>query len=102
MVNVLTSNNMTLIGGWQAGVDFAVWPNAQNVPTIFYDPNWFWQTSFAQVLGTLLHEYAHVVTGANDATIAKDLGVTITSTDDSNISRKLATDCFSGVKDPTQ
>jgi RHS repeat-associated protein len=102
MVNVLTSNNMTLIGGWGKGVDFTVFPDLQGTQTIFYNPIWFWQTSFSQLLGTLLHEYAHVVTGANDATIAKELGVTITSTDDSNISAKLATDCFPGVKDPTQ
>jgi RHS repeat-associated protein len=103
MVNVLTSNNITLIGGWKPYVDFAVWPDLQGTQTIFYNPNWFWQTSFSQLLGTLVHEYAHVVNpNLTDAAIAAALNVKITPTDDSSIALKLATDCFSGVKDPTQ
>lgn len=48
--------------------------------------------------GTLLHEILHLSSNANyalsDAQMASMLGVTITKTDDSNISKKLATDCF--------
>jgi hypothetical protein len=53
------------------------------------------------MLGTLVHEYAHVENmNATDQDFLNDLG--IKSTDPRDISKKLATDCFSGVKDPTQ
>jgi hypothetical protein len=101
MVNVLTSPGV--LAQWPTGVDFAVeYPTGSNIPTIYYDSFNFWQTSFAQLLGTLLHEYAHVENmNATDASFQQDLGLPV-SKDTTNISQKLATDCFSGVKDPTQ
>jgi RHS repeat-associated protein len=63
---------------------------------IVYDMNNFWQGTTFQMLGTLLHELIHLdnMTQNSDQYIADKLGVTITSTDTSQISLKLTKDCF--------
>jgi hypothetical protein len=101
MVNVLTMPG-GLPNNWPTGVDFsAEYPTGSSTPTIYYDPVNFWQTSFAQLLGTLVHEYAHVMNmSASDQDLLNDLS--IKSNNPSDISRKLAADCFTGVPEPTQ
>ena len=74
--------------------DFAT---AQGVKTIYYLSSNFWQRSFADVLGTLVHEFAHYNNGIGDPAAEKALGVTAPSW---NISKKLAKDCFKGVQAP--
>jgi hypothetical protein len=46
--------------------------------TIWELPFSFWQTSFSQMLGTLLHEYGHVA-GVNDAQEAAGVHVDMCS-----------------------
>jgi RHS repeat-associated protein len=101
MINALTQAGV--MASWPTGADFLVKvPLGSNTPAIYYDALNFWQTSFAQLLGTLLHEYAHVENmNATDASLQQALGLPV-SKDTANISAKLATDCFSGVENPTQ
>jgi hypothetical protein len=65
-------------------------------PQVWVDSDNFWQLEFASVLGTLVHELAHVNNGA-DPVAEKKLNVSAPS---SKISKKLTTDCFSGVQNP--
>ena len=48
----------------------------------------------SQMLGTLIHEIIHVLTGDTDAQMAKILGVSITSQDTSAISKAIGSQCF--------
>jgi hypothetical protein len=93
-----TSNLLNVMSAMH--IDFEVDGN-----TIFYDPYVFWQSSFNQLLGTLLHEVIHTE-GINDKTLAADLGVTLPLDANGNplstegISQKLTADCFRGIKNP--
>jgi hypothetical protein len=52
------------------------------------------------MLGTLVHEYAHFANpSAGDNGLLKDFGLEQTP-DTTTISKKLANDCFKGVKNP--
>jgi len=98
IVNAYTKQGV--INKWPAGdVDF-VTANEPSGPTIYYNSSNFWQNTFGDVLGTLVHEYAHVNNmDATDQSFQKALGLP-QSNDTRNISKKLAQDCFSGVKAP--
>ena len=60
--------------------------------------------SYSDMLGTLLHELIHLSNAENytlgDAVMQGRLGLTEDATDTTNISKKLAKDCFSGAKQP--
>lgn len=61
----------------------------------------FWQTTYSEALGTMLHELVHMGHwGYSDTDIQKRLGLTQNADDTTNISIKLAADCFSGAKAP--
>jgi RHS repeat-associated protein len=73
--------------------------------TILYDSQNFYQNSFKQLLGTLLHEFSHLG-GLEDPDVAALLGLKL-KTDPvtgrlitNPISKKFQKDCFSGVKNP--
>jgi RHS repeat-associated protein len=74
--------------------DFATWQGAK---TVYYLQNYFWQETFGQVLGTLVHEFTHIFNGLSDKIAETVLGV---STPSATISEKLARDCFKGVANP--
>ena len=78
------------------GMDMTAVANSNTGATfIVYNANNFWQAASSQMSGTLLHEIIHLASSSfNDQTIASKLGVTITSTNTSAISLKLAKDCF--------
>jgi RHS repeat-associated protein len=78
------------------GMDMTAITNPNNGATfIVYNVNNFWQTTSPQMAGTLLHEIIHLANPLNtDQSIAQALGVTITGTNTSAISLKLAKDCF--------
>ncbi len=76
------------------GADFGVVTgDAQN--TIYYDQNFFWQTSFKLVMATLIHEFSHV-NGFGDFRDQVSLGLT-PGPFTVNITNILWADCF-GVK----
>ena len=76
--------------------DFAVTTGTQ----IFYqNPSSFIETSFAQMLGALVHEYGHLA-GDTDAQEAADVNVVYDSQNTWYISNRLMRDCFSGVPNP--
>lgn len=69
-------------------------------PTVAFNSLYFWQTSFGDMLGTLVHEYGHFANpSAGDSGLRFDLGIS-KSPDSTTISKKLTKDCFSGVKNP--
>jgi hypothetical protein len=89
------------------GADFTAVRNSQSGQTLLvYNPSNFWQSSSSEMSGTLLHEILHLSSNGNyrltDLQIATRLGVQNqlkfdshgNVTDDSAISKKLATDCF--------
>ncbi len=98
MVNALT--HPAVAAGMPPRIDFSPLEGAP-VPSLAYNPLYYWQTSFAQLLGTLVHEYVHLQNPKQlDTQLQAALGLTVNSRDTSNISRKFATDCFAGIKDP--
>jgi RHS repeat-associated protein len=81
------------------GPDFTARLNARTgFRAIVYNRTEYWQSTSSEMADTLLHEILHLSSVGNfnlkDAQIANRLGVTITAADDSNISKKLANDCF--------
>jgi len=85
------------------GADFTAVMNQQNGATfIVYNQNNFWQGSYSEMLGTLLHELIHLSSAANydlsDTQIQTLLLLTPNAGNTSNISDKLAQDCFSNAK----
>jgi RHS repeat-associated protein len=66
---------------------------------IVYNQANFWETTYSVILGALLHEIVHLsnYNKWTDPAIASALSVTITSTDTSPITNKLAKDCFPGA-----
>ena len=61
----------------------------------------FWQTSYSEIMGTMLHELIHMAHwGYADTEIQRRLGLVKNADDTTNISTKLASDCFQGVKPP--
>ena len=81
------------------GADFTAVRNTKTGFTVVvFNQSNFWQATSSQMAGTLLHEILHISSNGNyaltDQQIANMLGVKITKADDSNISKKLATDCF--------
>jgi hypothetical protein len=86
------------------GADFAQITGAP-VPTIGYNSYNWWQTSFSDMLGTLVHEYAHLQNSGpagTDAAIQNALVITQNANDTSNISKKFGKDCFGSVPNPKQ
>lgn len=101
--NLKTTNALTnhfYLSNWPSGgVDFVADTKAQP-PTLAYNSFNFWQTSFGDMLGTLVHEYAHFENpSAGDSGLQKALGVPVQK-DTTDISKKLAKDCFRGAKTP--
>jgi RHS repeat-associated protein len=95
MVNALTSG---YISGWPSGIDMVA-DTTVPTPTIAYNSYYFWQTSFGQMLGTVVHEYAHFANPTlGDGGIQAALGLTVNSGSSTNISMKFARDCFNGAK----
>jgi RHS repeat-associated protein len=84
-----------------SGTDFTIDVNSTN--GVWYQSDAFWQQDFNMLLGTMVHEFAHL----NDRTLTdKDLqtnlaplGVRVDK-DTTNISRRIAKDCFRDVKNP--
>jgi YD repeat-containing protein len=69
-------------------------------PTIAFNPNNYWQATFGDFLGTLVHEYAHLAnpgTSGTDEALIKALGIA-NATNANDISKKFAKDCFPGAK----
>jgi hypothetical protein len=61
----------------------------------------FWQTTYSEALGSMLHELVHMGHwGYSDTDIQGRLGLTKNADDTTNISIKLAADCFPGAKAP--
>jgi hypothetical protein len=61
----------------------------------------FWQTSYSEIMGSMLHELVHLGHwGYSDTDIQGRLGLTKNADDTTNISIKLAADCFPGAKAP--
>jgi len=66
---------------------------------VVYNSNNFWQTTYSQILGSLLHEIAHLNNmSLSDTQLQSALSLTPNATDTTNISNKLATDCFPNAK----
>jgi len=69
---------------------------------IAYNDLYFWQTSFSDLLGTLVHECGHFVVrsqypNGSDSAIENALGGN--AKDTTAVDKKLAKDCFNGVKE---
>jgi hypothetical protein len=98
MVNALAKPGA--LRAMEPNADFAI-VETEMVPTIAYNSNNFWQTSFGDLLGTLVHEYAHLAnpgsSSGTDQGLIGALGIT-GATNSSAISQKLGKDCFSGAK----
>jgi RHS repeat-associated protein len=101
LVNINTLPQSAQSANFNPGADFTAILNITNNGTfrfVVYNQSNFWQSTTSQMAGTLLHEILHVSNAQNygltDQQIAAKLGVTITPTNDSAISLKLATDCF--------
>ena len=81
---------------FDAGADFA----AVRLKTTFIVVNSanFWQSSYSEMLGSLLHEMIHLSNDNNyslfDTDIQRLLILDQNAKNTTNISRKLATDCF--------
>jgi RHS repeat-associated protein len=79
------------------GVDFVA---VFETSTIYYDGLYFWQQTNSDMLGTLLHEIIHNSNQANakltDSQLQQKLGVKVDPGDTTDISKKLAMDCFKG------
>jgi len=55
----------------------------------------FWQTNYSEMLGTMLHELVHLAHwDATDTHIQHELKIAENADDTTNISEKLAQDCF--------
>jgi len=84
------------------GIVFYTDPSTQ---AITYDSQNFYQNSFKQLLGSLLHEFSHMG-GLDDGAVAGILKLNLKKdpvTDrliSTPISKKFTKDCFSGVKNP--
>jgi len=74
----------------KVGGDFGVITGSSG--PVYYDPNYFWQSSVQMVMATLIHEFSHVG-GYTDEQDQKNLGL-IVGAPTANISKKIATDCF--------
>jgi hypothetical protein len=62
---------------------------------IVYNQDNFWQSTYSQILGSVLHEMIHLSNmSLTDKQIGNLLGATVTDTDTSQISITLANDCF--------
>ena len=99
MVNIMT--NRDYFNNWPYGesIDMATDSKAKT-PTIAFDSFNKWQKTFGEVLGSLVHEYAHLQNpSSGDTGLQTSLGLP-TSSNTTNISLKLAKDCFPGVKNP--
>jgi RHS repeat-associated protein len=88
-----------LQGNFDPGADFTAVMNANTGATfVVYNQSNFWEATYSQMLGTLLHEIIHLSSQANyalsDTQIQKMLGLTQNASNTSNISMKLAADCF--------
>ncbi len=83
-----------------ASWDFAVVDGGYPDAILYWNPQNFWQTTFSQILGTLLHEFAHFGPGVSDSVAAADVGVVFDPFNTWYISDKLMRDCFSGVQNP--
>jgi RHS repeat-associated protein len=83
------------------GADFVAVPSANE---IVYNIGQFWQTSYSEMLGTLLHEIVHlaqpVLTDTQMQTALGRAGA-VDPTNTSNISTTLANDCFKGAQAPS-
>ena len=77
--------------------DFGVVVNDPNYPqnVIYYDQNYFWQTSLTLVMATLIHELPHVNGYTDDTDQLNLFGHTSPAT--INITMRLARDCFGYV-----
>jgi len=102
---VATWANMTSLqnyAGLSASAQSRFNPNADfttvqlTTSFIVYNQANFWQGSSADMLGTLLHEIIHLQTGPDvtDTQVQNRLGLTQNRSDSTNISKRLATDCF--------
>ena len=97
MVNALASGYQY---HWPSGADFYADTKAPT-PTIAYNSLYYWQTSYGQILGTLVHEYAHFAQPTvGDAGLQHELGIAFQPNDTNNISQKFADDCFPGMVTP--
>jgi hypothetical protein len=81
-------------GSSDFGVNEVVFPGV-----IFYDQNFFWQSSMGLLMGTLIHEMSHVANNS-DFDDQLHLGLFVTPAT-ANISKKIAADCF-GYKGPIE
>jgi RHS repeat-associated protein len=79
------------------GADFGVVVGDPSYPqsNIYYDQNYFWQSSITLVMATLIHEISHVNGYTDDTDQMNLFGQTNPAT--INITMKLATDCFGYV-----
>jgi hypothetical protein len=89
IMNAATSNPQIYAELEQDHADFGL-PVGTN--TIYYDQNYFWQSSMQLVMATLIHEFSHV-NGKNDPQDQGALSVTVGAAS-SNITLQIATDCF--------
>jgi RHS repeat-associated protein len=77
------------------GADFTAVPGANS---IIYNIANFWQFTFAEMEATLVHEYIHMLRpDLSDIQIQSMLALEQDDSDHSNISIKLANDCFGGA-----
>ena len=75
----------------------AVGRNGQYV--IVYNQANFAQSSYSEMLGTVLHEIAHLADPKkSDQDLQKALGLTQNADDTTNISKKLAGDCYKNAQ----
>jgi len=82
------------------GADFTALPG-DNANVIVWNMANFWQYTFSEMAGTLLHEYIHLgAPDLSDTEIQQKLGLDVDDKDHSNISEKLANDCFGGASVP--
>jgi RHS repeat-associated protein len=72
--------------------DFGVLTGQSYDGIVYYNSSLFWQNSFSLLLGTLVHEFSHLA-GSDDIRDQTQLGLAVGAAT-SNISIKLATDCF--------
>lgn len=97
MVNALTKP--AILARMDSKADFSVVDGAPT-PTLAFNPANYWQTSFGDLLGTLVHEYAHLTNpgpSGTDQALIKALGI-VGATNTNDISKKFGKDCFPGAK----
>lgn len=101
-VKLVNANANQALLARMPGADFSPVMGAPT-PTLAYNSDNFWQQSFGDLLGTLVHEFAHLNNpgpSGEDAAMQKALVIKQDPSNTTNISMKLAADCFPNAKPP--